>query len=93
MAIFCRVTGHSHQSVLVEQTLRERLALRLFEERQRHGISQESLAENAGLHRTYVGAIERGAANASLETVEKLALALDVSPCALICSDTVVRNG
>jgi transcriptional regulator with XRE-family HTH domain len=43
------------------------------------GISQESLAELAGLHRTYVSSVERGERNVTLQTVEKLAKALCVS--------------
>lgn len=43
------------------------------------GISQEELAARAGLHRTYVSDIERGARNPSLESVEKLARALELS--------------
>lgn len=47
--------------------------------RTRLGISQEELAERAGLHRTYVCDVERGARNVSLESIEKLARALEVS--------------
>jgi CheY-like chemotaxis protein/DNA-binding Xre family transcriptional regulator len=47
--------------------------------RSRRGISQEELAERAGLHRTYVSDIERGARNVSLESIEKLASALEIS--------------
>lgn len=47
--------------------------------RSRLGISQEELAERAGLHRTYVCDVERGARNVSLESIEKLARALEVS--------------
>ena len=43
------------------------------------GISQEALAERAGLHRTYVADIERGARNLALENIEKLAMALEIS--------------
>lgn len=46
--------------------------------RGRLGISQEELAERAGLHRTYVCDIERGARNVSLKSIEKLAKALEV---------------
>ena len=47
------------------------------------GISQEELAERADLHRTYVSDVERGARNLSLESIERLARALDVSVSAL----------
>jgi len=43
------------------------------------GISQEELAARAGLHRTYVSDVERGARNPSLESVQKLAEALELS--------------
>ena len=43
------------------------------------GISQEELAARAGLHRTYVSDLERGARNPSLESVQKLASALELS--------------
>src|SRR3954468_6343622 len=42
-------------------------------------ISQEELADRAGLHRTYVSDVERGARNLSLESIEKLAHALELS--------------
>ena len=51
--------------------------------RSQRGISQEELAGRAGLHRTYVSDIERGARNVSLESIEKLARALDISVASL----------
>jgi len=47
--------------------------------RKRMGFSQEELAGRAGLHRTYVADIERGARNLSLANIEKLAKALDTT--------------
>lgn len=52
-------------------------------ERVRQGLSQETLAERADLHRTYITDIERGARNLSLETIYKIAAALGVSICSL----------
>ena len=43
------------------------------------GVSQEELAGRAGLHRTYICDIERGARNVSLQSIEKLARALEIS--------------
>ena len=43
------------------------------------GLSQEALAEKAGLHRTYVGMIERAEKNITLANIEKIARALGVS--------------
>src|SRR5438477_8397408 len=43
------------------------------------GISHEELAHRAGLHRTYISDVERGARNLSLESIEKLAHALELS--------------
>lgn len=44
--------------------------------RAKQGLSQEALAELAGLNRSYLGEVERGAASASIDTLEKLATAL-----------------
>src|SRR6476660_2859793 len=55
--------------------------------RNRLGISQEELAGRAGLHRTYVADIERGARNPSLESIDKLARALEVSIAGLFATD------
>jgi CheY-like chemotaxis protein len=56
-----------------------RLGIAIKDKRSEMGISQEELADRAGLHRTYVSDIERGARNPSLESIERLAKALEVS--------------
>ena len=48
------------------------------------GISQEQLAERAGLDRTYVSSVERGKRNISLNNIFKLAEALNVTPADLV---------
>lgn len=48
--------------------------------RSQAGLSQEALAELAGLHRTYIGCIEQGGANVTLKNVERIACALGVAP-------------
>ena len=42
------------------------------------GLSQEELASRAGVHRTYIGMIERAEKNITLENIEKVAKALDL---------------
>jgi transcriptional regulator with XRE-family HTH domain len=44
------------------------------------GLTQEALSEISGIHYSYIGGIERGDRNISLETLEKLVNALDISP-------------
>ncbi|HEX9047757.1 MAG TPA: response regulator [Verrucomicrobiae bacterium] len=48
--------------------------------RERLGFSQERLAERAELHRTYISDVERGARNLSLESITRLARALEIAP-------------
>lgn len=52
--------------------------------RREQGVSQEGLAERCGLHRTYVGSVERGERNVTLSSLELLAKALDVSAADLL---------
>jgi transcriptional regulator with XRE-family HTH domain len=64
---------------MMASSIRVRFGTNLRKTRVDKGISQEALAELAGLHRTYVSSVERGERNVTLATVEKLARALGVS--------------
>ena len=48
--------------------------------RAQKGISQEKLAELSELHRTYISAVERGVRSISLKNIEKISVALQISP-------------
>lgn len=58
--------------------IRQRLARNLRKLRQDAGLSQEAFADQAGIHRTYISDLERGARNPTITVVDKLAVALDV---------------
>jgi transcriptional regulator with XRE-family HTH domain len=52
--------------------------------RQELGKSQEQLADESGLHWTFVGQVERGRRNLSLHNILKLAAGLQIDPCELV---------
>ena len=56
--------------------IRERFGARLRQVRGQNQLSQEKLAELAGVHRTFVSMVERGQRNVTIATVEKLAKGL-----------------
>lgn len=62
-------------SIFAANIRRHRLAL---------GLSQEELAELAGVHRTYVGMLERGEKNVTIYNIERVAKALGVPPDTLL---------
>lgn len=57
----------------------EKFGKRVREERLKQNLSQEELASKAGVHRTYIGMIERAEKNITLENIEKIAKALGIS--------------
>lgn len=59
--------------------IKQRFGLAIKQRRQELGVSQEELAYNASLHRTYISDIERGTRNVSIENIAKLAKALNIS--------------
>lgn len=65
-------------------SLRQTLAGSLRRLRTQQNLSQEALAEKAGLHRTYIGSIERCERNVSIDNIERLAEALGVSAADLL---------
>lgn len=56
----------------------EKFGERVREERRKKNLSQEQLAEKAGVHRTYIGMIERAEKNITLLNIQKIALALEI---------------
>lgn len=52
--------------------------------RQTKGLSQEAFAELVGMHRTYIGGVERGERNLTLATVERYAEAIGLDPLDLL---------
>lgn len=59
--------------------LTKQIGNRIRSYRTQLGYSQEKLAEISGCHHTYIGQIERGEKNPTLESVEKIAVALNLS--------------
>lgn len=61
---------------MTDDDIIERIGLNITIIRERKGLTQEKLAELAGLHRAYIGQIERGEKNIGLKNLEKIANAL-----------------
>lgn len=62
----------------MNKTILEKFGKRVKEERLKQNLSQEELAGRAGVHRTYIGMIERAEKNITLENIEKIANALKI---------------
>ena len=77
-----RETGFSSDEMAIPFVREFGLKVRGF--REAKGMSQEALANAANLHRTHISLIERGRRSVRLETVERLAIALEVQPAQLM---------
>ena len=64
--------------------LRRTVARNLRRLRQKHGLSQEELADRAGLNRNYVGMIEREENAPTVDALEQIAKALDINAAELL---------
>jgi transcriptional regulator with XRE-family HTH domain len=69
--------------------IKKRFGKAIRRRRRELDLSQEELAERAELHRTYISSVERGSRNVSIENIEKLAKALDISISALFANYSV----
>jgi transcriptional regulator with XRE-family HTH domain len=72
----------------VEGDLQKKLGLNLRAFRLGKHLSQEAFADLLGIHRTYMGGLERGERNVTLRTVERIAARLGVEPVALLREGT-----
>ncbi len=68
--------------------LREILSLNIKAFRSKEGISQDEFAARCGLHRTYIGSVERQERNVTLETLNQLAASMSVSAADLLTPKT-----
>ena len=58
---------------------RQKFAVGVRTERRAQGLSQEQLAERAGMHPAYIGGVERGERNISVDNMDRIAKALRVA--------------
>ena len=70
---------------------KELLGAAIRKERESKGVSQEAFAHQCGLHRTYIGSVERGERNISLESVLKIAETLGLKLSELFSKATSSR--
>jgi transcriptional regulator with XRE-family HTH domain len=70
--------GYKIVLIMADDDIIKRIGLNITVIREQRGLTQEKLAELAGLHRAYIGQIERGEKNIGLRNLEKIAKALNV---------------
>lgn len=73
---------------MITNPLRKILSANIKAYREAEGVSQEAFAALCGLHRTYIGSVERGERNVTLETLQQLSDAMGVSAADLLTAPT-----
>lgn len=68
----------------MEGDLQRNVGRNLRAYRRRLGLSQEAFAEVLGVHRTYMGSVERGERNLTLRSVERIAVRIEEDPLSLL---------
>lgn len=68
----------------MEGDLQKTLGRNLRRYREERGLSQEAFADVLGVHRTYMGGVERGERNLTLKSVERIAASIEVDPLDLL---------
>jgi transcriptional regulator with XRE-family HTH domain len=68
----------------MEGELQQILGRNLRAYRKAHNLSQEGFAEIMGVHRTYMGGLERGERNLTLRSLERIAMRISIDPVALL---------
>ncbi len=72
----------------MEGDLQRILGQNLRAYREARGLSQEAFADVLGVHRTYMGGVERGERNLTLKSVERIAAQVDLEPLTLLQPET-----
>ncbi len=86
-----RLNKNVSKSLNVDKTTRE-FGSRIRTIRKELAMSQEELGDVAGLHRTYIGHLERGEVNPSLINILRVAKALKVDPSSLVSGLKIPRR-
>jgi DNA-binding XRE family transcriptional regulator len=87
--IVCNDTSWSSVAATL---IAKRFGEKIRQLREARKLSQEDLADNAGLHRTHISLIERGQRSVRLETIERLAIALAVQPAQMMPKISVTKR-
>lgn len=76
----------------MEGDLQKTLGRNLRRYREQRGLSQEDFADLIGVHRTYMGGVERGERNLTLRSVERLAAMIGIDPRALLAEHSLEQG-